>query len=373
MKIILVIGNGFDLEHGLRTSYRDFIDFCATIKDLTIQDVNIMEVCIDEFSNSKNIEKFFWKDCISEEVRSNFQNFCQNNFWLDYIIDKHKNDKEGSWCDIEYIISNIIESLSYIYNHLEEVEQGKFLYYKNFDIVRLLQSKLNNIVGDNKYYKIKRLKKKFYDDLDELIYMLEVYLEVISYEISIERKRLFELIPVNYLISFNYTDVSIKEYKTYWDLSHDNIHFIHGQAKLNKITDNNMVFGIGKDIEESGPNDQYEYIEFQKYYQRIIKQTGVKYKDWISKHEESFSNGPLVIFIYGHSLDYTDGDVIKDLINCKSSILYIFYIDSNSLKSLVLNLVKILSKEELIELTSNGKINFIHKDDINYVAKLLAI
>lgn len=25
---ILIIGNGFDLAHGLKTSYKDFLDFC---------------------------------------------------------------------------------------------------------------------------------------------------------------------------------------------------------------------------------------------------------------------------------------------------------------------------------------------------------
>lgn len=31
---ILIIGNGFDLEHKLPTSYRDFLDFCLSVNKL---------------------------------------------------------------------------------------------------------------------------------------------------------------------------------------------------------------------------------------------------------------------------------------------------------------------------------------------------
>ncbi len=33
---ILVIGNGFDLEHGLPTQYKDFLDFVKTIKNIFV-------------------------------------------------------------------------------------------------------------------------------------------------------------------------------------------------------------------------------------------------------------------------------------------------------------------------------------------------
>lgn len=37
----------------------------------------------------------------------------------------------------------------------------------------------------------------------------------------------------------------------------------------------NLVFGIGDSIKDV--DNIYEYIEFQKYYQRIIKKTGNDY------------------------------------------------------------------------------------------------
>lgn len=31
---ILVIGNGFDIDHGLATSYREFLNFCNAVLNL---------------------------------------------------------------------------------------------------------------------------------------------------------------------------------------------------------------------------------------------------------------------------------------------------------------------------------------------------
>ena len=378
MKNILVIGNGFDLAHGLKTSYKDFIDFCEVIKSIKIkyEFSNIKEAkqyindIRDEFFDShKSVVDFFIVDYIDEEVKDNILNFCMDNFWIDYIHD-HKGI-EDRWCDIEYVIGNVIESISYISNHLGEViETDNHRYHKNYEIIVKLEGELRVDIGDNIHTKINNLKQKFYDNLEQLTYMLEVYLDIISHEINYEKMELFTLLSadIDYLISFNYTSTFMNLYHS---LSLENVHFIHGEAKPNrKIEENNMVFGIGQEIKYSGLDDQYDYVEFQKYYQRIIKKTGVQYKEWLSEDFGTIYAGTTV-FIYGHSLDYTDGDVIRDLINCENSELYIFYIDRNALKSLVSNLIKIFSKEEVIKFTSVGTINFLHVSDIESVKKII--
>lgn len=44
---ILVIGNGFDLAHGLPTKYKDFLFFCSVVKEI------ISDSKIDEIPNDK--------------------------------------------------------------------------------------------------------------------------------------------------------------------------------------------------------------------------------------------------------------------------------------------------------------------------------
>lgn len=72
---ILVIGNGFDLAHGLKTSYKDFLLACQ-------------------------------KDKLPEELKD----FCQTNVWLKHFIIKQK-DLGDTWIDLEKEIFSAIDLL----------------------------------------------------------------------------------------------------------------------------------------------------------------------------------------------------------------------------------------------------------------------
>lgn len=51
---ILLIGNGFDLEHGLPTRYKDFLDFCRKVKQLYTTANKISKVqLLAEYENWK--------------------------------------------------------------------------------------------------------------------------------------------------------------------------------------------------------------------------------------------------------------------------------------------------------------------------------
>lgn len=127
-------------------------------------------------------------------------------------------------------------------------------------------------------------------------------------------------------------------------------YFIKNNAKDSM----NMVFGIGNKINEDDNN--YEYIEFQKYYQRIIYKTGNNYAKWLD------SNEIMNIFIFGHSVNEVDGDVIKRLITREHTNVYIYYYNQEALNSIVANLAKILGKDMIIDYTNKNKIIFLAND-----------
>ena len=116
----------------------------------------------------------------------------------------------------------------------------------------------------------------------------------------------------------------------------------------------NMVFGIGDSINED--DDNYEFIEFQKYYQRIIYKTGNDYAKWLDNDEI------MNIFIFGHSVNEVDGDIIKRLIARKHTNIYIYYYDQQALNSIVANLTRILGKDMIIDYTNKNKIVFLVND-----------
>lgn len=78
---ILILGNGFDLAHGLNTKYADFLKYCQE-KYCTINNVGVD------------------KD----------NNFLYNNVWAKHFLNKTlQGDK---WIDLENEIYNVIIKLS---------------------------------------------------------------------------------------------------------------------------------------------------------------------------------------------------------------------------------------------------------------------
>ena len=68
------------------------------------------------------------------------------------------------------------------------------------------------------------------------------------------------------------------------------------------------------------------------------------------------------IFIFGHSVNEVDGDIIKRLIARKHTNIYIYYYDQQALNSIVANLTRILGKDMIIDYTNKNKIVFLVND-----------
>lgn len=85
---ILVIGNGFDLAHGLKTRYKDFIDFI-------------------ELEESDMISRYKEDNKLSEEkIKENIEKIkklVQSNIWLEYF----NNRIEDPCLDLEKVLMKI--------------------------------------------------------------------------------------------------------------------------------------------------------------------------------------------------------------------------------------------------------------------------
>ncbi len=99
---IIIIGNGFDLAHGLRTSYRNFIDW---LWDKKVEEINEVKKKIE--SNSRIVDKdnMFIVD-VGE--RNEFNSADELKRWITYkngLLDtlekKRSKLKDPKWSDIE--------------------------------------------------------------------------------------------------------------------------------------------------------------------------------------------------------------------------------------------------------------------------------
>jgi len=318
---ILVIGNGFDLAHELPTGYIDFLKwtvgqyyfFCCLKKRDAQITKSIEDISLKIPENVEGTD-------ISHRVdhQEEIWNCINNNFWIEYFLpiyeDRKKNGKDG-WIDFENEISQVIQSLdndmhglSRVYN-LDDIVYDlsndflKEMYSDYIDAVQLINSADN---GFSEGISFKEIRDKLLDDLDRLIRAFEIYLTEYVEKINVKviSPNIKEIAAISYddrgqkgilfskVISFNYTNIYEQIYLGKYNINvSDNIDYIHGKADINKDIDtNNMVLGIDEYLGKKKRNKQVEYIAFKKFYQRIHKGTGCKYKEWIDIIKEEFAD-----------------------------------------------------------------------------------
>lgn len=400
---ILVIGNGFDLAHGLPTKYADFLEFVKQFEELYEREKqNKLDLYMERISTKENTIKSIILDLFqskySNSTLSNdtevytakklieeLHNLIQDNNWIEYFLQCDMYNKEN-WIDFESEISEVIQSID------KSMGQGNFYSI----IIRLENEFLNNKYTNHvpeylqataeEQEKIRKpeityqkLKDILLGDLDKLIRVLEIYLAgfVEKMEISKISKDIKEL-DINRVISFNYTDTYERLYGTY----KIDYAYIHGKADIsNNIESNNIVLGIDEYLDDNRKNKDVEFLAFKKYYQRIHKETGCKYKEWVDEIEKDYlkyqselkriskfksykeAKKELTnvrkykshkLYIFGHSLDITDKDILREFILNDNVYTTIFYHDKDVMGQQIANLVKVIGQDELIKRTGGS-------------------
>ena len=412
---ILLIGNGFDLEHKLPTSYIDFLRFCEHIRKIyfyneseTVQEYKtenldtweinsyIKDLLFETFQNRICTERKQKDDSYIVEISTPNQmlnelnSLLHDNTWLDYFLNCYSYIGEN-WIDFESEISNVIQALD---SGRFQIENGGSI--KNVEghdgelLVSIWKASKKNM---QQIYKDVNAIDKFVDflnkELERLIRALEIYLSGIVHNIPVDNKSPdVEKIHPDHILSFNYSDTYTR---VYGKGEHIEYNYIHGKAELSKTLETcNMVLGIDEYLDEDEKDSELTFLFFKKYYQRIYKSTDNVYLLWIDEIRQEyidyvaktgfectskykpFRSTSLQerihiktpqyrypehnLYIFGHSLDVTDKDVLKKLI-CNDNVqTKIFYYrkhenDKSSLAKLIKNLIKIMGQDELIRRT----------------------
>lgn len=397
---ILVVGNGFDLAHGLPTSYKDFISFVNYVEvfyDSNEEDINIYKKA-DNFKRLHiDIQNYLVNTLQKnkdDKLINELINLSSNNIWIKYFnkcIEKNKLKGEN-WIDFESEITKVVKSLEYLKKYNDDNLQltpGNRQYPRNFvmyengkkfindissrlvdksilsnklDLEYIVDSKINYTDLENHFFCKSNSKKiilELNNELNNLIRCLEIYLDYIVKEKIKISKKLYDIEKIgeiDKLISFNYTS-TFKS--TYDEKKQTECDYIHGVANKNKIIEvNNMVLGIDEYLEPENKNIELDFIQFKKYFQRIYKNTGCEYKKWIEEIKENndilsksivqntFYNN---IYFYGHSLDITDKDILQELILLPKSQITIFYYNKKDCVQKISNLVGLIGQDYLTD------------------------
>lgn len=394
---LLIIGNGFDLYHGMTTGYLDFKNFVLNwdsyskliINHLTDENSNDI-VDISKCCNfDGKVFKVIYNSGFSKGSYEYFNNKTlkkgnlYKNSFLNYFI---TNDYDNNlWSDIESEIEKILLVFeNYFHNDIFKVKDTlhNFVNAENIHDIpmqynidsldikiinafapdnfrRLFNRRRRENSGDFKIefldkQKIENFKsevyKKLYNDFIEFknlfyIYIIEIANKLLNSKINnvILLQLLLKKASNVEILSFNYTfPNALGSYVK--DYNESKIFHVHGSCEGFFSKEAKIVFGVN----DEEFNDDAS-IPFQKYYQRFIYDTDndIEYK----KYQSYIS--------FGFSFDFKDktiiNNVIQELLNHSYKSLVIFCKGHEGRIQIFNNLVKSFGKENIIKLTTGKK------------------
>lgn len=361
---ILVIGNGFDLVHGLPTRYMDFLKFIEGYFNYN----KMGETQEQYFVDFKKIEK--------QKEYFEINELMNNNLWFYYFCDLKMHrllEGKDNWIDFEKEISIVVQTLDKtirLYNQRElddfsdehirkHLNKLQYLLKQNQKISPTIKNEIN-------IENLESLKQNLLKDLNRFIRCMEIYFNYINgYSMhNVKSKEFIKKLNINKILSFNYTNTFECLYSSHFaDITYD---YIHGKAnEEHDLNSCNLVLGIDEYLDDSEKNTNVEFAQFKKFFQRIYKGTGCIYKDWLIENEREMYIPNINLYFIGHSLDVTDKDILKELILHEGANTTIYYHNQEALSRMITNLVKVIGEDELISRTGGSKatIKFVQQPD----------
>lgn len=356
MNRIVLIGNGFDLAHGLKTSYADFInwyweqwmnkilfslyglDESDGLCSIRITNYHIPKNTylngldyINALENNPNI--FFNKGVLIQEIMKDFEN--------------------SNWVDIESVYYRLLcESMKENprITHKELNKQLDVLTQKLYEYLILNNNECNIEINDSIKKKLyESIKKhdiaveakqtfldliterieysKTYDLIGSYINELSMYKSIHKYDIEDHIKDLQEkdesiwemrnndtpaLLPNSImLVNFNYThtaDTYLPKFGRHFRINH-----IHGDLK----SLNSMIFGYGDELD-----DCYKEISNKNDNEYLRNVKSIKYLEASNYREllQFIDSKPYQIYIMGHSCGNSDRTLLNTLFEHKNCV-----------------------------------------------------
>ena len=385
---ILLLGNGYDLNYKLPTSYRNFL---LTVDFLT--KCNLENICTvgDVFGNT-DLQKEDTFIAESYEMHKGtyaavtldtktlhaLVEQAKRNIWFSYFLKSF--NREAGWIDVEREIAFVVSHLQSFFDKADVT----FLPSKACDEIGskyIIMDAFNFFVADAHYSrnalptgarKIKPEytveyplgsgdhvinKEKIINELrDALLEFVDVLKSYLQCFIDKTVEKLVEQGAITQLQALNHTDVAItfNYTNTYESLdSTAQVFHIHGNVN------DRIVLGINPDKNDEKDTINTDFIAFKKYYQRTYYGSDIDYLRWLRDLlDEGGGDSDMHLLVMGHSLDVTDEDIIRDLFGLASEITVIYHSESSK-SSLIRNLVNIFGKEKFSQIRDEQRLEFL--------------
>lgn len=368
MNRLILVGNGFDLAHGLKTSYRDFIDdfwvnningltnngiFTSEANDFFYFDTYGKTIINANVKNFNQLNNFF----LQQEIKINYENqflklISEKNSlqnWVDIENEYYDQLKDSLMPDFSFnkdvvqniidINQNFIEIKDLLIDYLNQINKKISLnnrisekiccsfMIKDFNSKyqkEIIQIIIDNCLSNLDNIKLSENARNFVIKLNEITNSaLKIKYVADNFDILEDNKiEIINFFPTESLIlNFNYTNSAqtyINEFNRvngeYVDYNISENH-IHGQ--LNNFK-NPPIFGFGDDVDK-------KYLEFEDLndnrYLENFKSIAYLQTDNYKKLLEFIDSDSYQVFIFGHSCGLSDRTMLNTIFehdNCQS-------------------------------------------------------
>ena len=333
MNRLVIIGNGFDMAHGLKTSYMDFINWYwdQRVNSFLNNYTNVSEDCLCRlvirnkeeynnwylflyqnryfFNNTLSRERTFGSEVI-QEIRQHPKVFSVECCpFFETIL---QSIETKGWVDIEndyyQTLKNSIDSPRCDYNVIELNKQLSFLQNKLVEYLKTIET--SEFKNDLKGEIVENFNPADFSTEGKKRALRSIGLE--NYEPAESSNKPYKqqkLRPKRtMLLSFNYTGTA----KMY-DGNNIELNFIHGDLEHPE----NIIFGYGDELDKN-----YQDILDKNNNEFLRNVKSVKYLETRHYHEllEFLLSAPFQVLIMGHSCGNSDRTLLNTVFEHENCI-----------------------------------------------------
>ncbi|MFT7233892.1 MAG: hypothetical protein ACI8TA_003121 [Cyclobacteriaceae bacterium] len=293
---LFLIGNGFDLAHGIPTSYNDLVKWYG--QELINKLREVKTVHDDFFETSLSIPLgggvYSIRDCPSSFSKLLDLGYAKSK--SDFFIELLKYYRKGNWVDIESFYFEKLKKIA-------EIPKGKINPDERLKRVKNLNQQFQNIQD---------LLSRYLDTLNDKITLIPEFIEMFKPK-STEDRHLF--------LTFNYTNTMDVYFEHLKYSKNSEVVNIHGRLNSENSP---MIFGYGDQhdkayhtLENFNQNEFLEYIKYPKYtlsdgFQQLARFINVP-------------NRTYHVNIIGHSCGLSDRTLLREVLenpNCERIFIH---------------------------------------------------
>ncbi len=346
MQNILIIGNGFDLAHQRKTTYRDFVRFGEAAFAKAKEERNELERAVTQDLSVNGFFRHFHFSLSEEDSWTYFEGEMTNILHALIHVQESVEEKQK---DPEYdLITYNIMGVEYTYSDLQIFKHFSRIFEQVYDdpsggLFKLRQQ----YITPEKTLDKKALLAEVERELDSFTRALKAYLESEYVDEGAPTSlRLPEILRTDwdYVINFNFTDTMLR-----YGIPENRVYYVKGSPKAEA---RDWVLGSPDTMD-----DHRDWVFLRNDFQQLMSFCQLPDRKAIAPKDEGGAGIPLCLTVFGYSFPEGDWNFLRFL-DKNVARMEVYYTDRKDYAQKLMSLYAFYGREELTGRLYEGRLVF---------------